>query len=586
MAVGNTQLQSALGTLGQAFSPQRLGLLLGIAAAAAAIFGMWLWTHTPDYRVLFANLSDRDGGAVVAALQQMNVPYKFADGGGAILVPANQVHDTRLRLAGQGLPRGSLVGFELMENARLGTSQFMEQINYQRALEGELARSIQSIAAVESARVHLAMAKPSVFVREQQKPTASVILNLRGGRTLDAPQVSAIVHLVSSSVPDLAVSRVTVLDQEGTLLSAQSEGGAYGTLDAVQLKYVRDLEAGYVKRIESILAPIVGSANVRAQVSADVDFTQVKWAEETYKPNQVPTSSAIRSQQTSESNNPAGAQGSGVPGALSNQPPAPASAPIVGDAAPTPASRAATAAAATAASATASAAAAATAATAAAAAAAAKDGKLTPVLANPAAAADPLLQTSSTRRDATTNYEVDRTIRHVRQPVGTVRRVSAAVVINYRKQTGADRKVAFRPLSEDEMTQINAIVKETIGFTQARGDSLNVMNRQFTVPEQPEAVNTPVWKDPGSIDIALTIGRYVLFAAVALYLIFAVLRPMFRSLTALPAPPVLPPQALPDAGAAPGLGARSYENNLQAARLVAQQEPRLVANVVKNWMEQ
>src|SRR5262245_5238188 len=248
--------QAPVGGLAQVFTVQRLGLLLGIAAVAAAVFSMWLWTRTPDYRVLYANLSDRDGGSVVAALQQMNVPYQFAEGGSAILVPASQVHDTRLRLAGQGLPKGGLVGFELMENTKLGTSQFMEQVNYQRALEGELARSIQTLSSVQAARVHLALAKPSVFVREQPKSSASVILNLRAGRTLEAPQTEAIVHLVSSSVPDLPVSRVTVLDQNGVLLSSPPDPTAVrGGLDASPLNDVQELQASYARRLESILTP-------------------------------------------------------------------------------------------------------------------------------------------------------------------------------------------------------------------------------------------------------------------------------------------------------------------------------------------
>ncbi len=220
---------TALQTMQQLSGPggrQVVALMLAAATAVALAVGAWMWSQTPDYRVLFSNLSDRDGGAIIASLQQMNVPYKFAEGGGAILVPATQVHEVRLRLAGQGLPKGGLVGFELMENQKLGTSQFIEQVNYQRALEGELARSIQSLSAVGGARVHLAIPKPSVFVREQQKPSASVLLNLHPGRTLEPGQVSAIVHLVSSSVPDLPIKNVTVLDQNGNLLSAQNDAPA------------------------------------------------------------------------------------------------------------------------------------------------------------------------------------------------------------------------------------------------------------------------------------------------------------------------------------------------------------------------
>jgi len=198
---------------------QKTGLMIAVAAMVALLAGMWMWGQTPDYRVLYSNLSDRDGGAIIDALQQQNIPYKFSEGGGALLVPANYVHEMRLRLASQGLPKGSLAGFELMENQKFGTSQFLEQVNYQRALEGELGRSMQTLAAVQAARVHLALPKPSVFVKEQQKPSASVVLTLHPGRTLDSGQINGIIHLISSSVPDMSAKNVTVLDQSGSLLS-------------------------------------------------------------------------------------------------------------------------------------------------------------------------------------------------------------------------------------------------------------------------------------------------------------------------------------------------------------------------------
>ena len=248
MAVGSAQVQASRAqALGLLPLPQKFGVMVTLAAVVALLVGGWIWGQTPDYRVLYSNLSDRDGGAIINALQQMNVPYKFASGGGALLVPADQVHEIRLRLAGQGLPKGGLVGFELMETQKLGTSQFQEQINYQRALEGELARSIQSLSAVQAARVHLAISKPSVFVREQQKPSASVLLSLRPGRSLDSSQVSAIVHLVSSSIPDMPVKNVTVIDQNGNLLTSQD--GANSGLDPSQFKYRREVERSFVKRM-------------------------------------------------------------------------------------------------------------------------------------------------------------------------------------------------------------------------------------------------------------------------------------------------------------------------------------------------
>lgn len=526
-----------LTVLAQLPMQHKLSLMVIAATAIALIAGGWIWSQTPDYRVLYANMSDRDGGAIIAAIQQMNVPYKFVDGG-AIMVPADKVHEVRLRLAGQGLPRGGPSGFELMENPRFGTSQFLEQVNYQRALEGELARSIQSVSAVQTARVHLALSKPSVFVRQQQKPSASVMLNVYPGRTLEPAQVSAIVHLVSSSVPDLPVKNVTVIDQHGNLLS--SAAAAAPGLDPGQLKYVHELEQSYAKRVEAILVPIVGPGNVRAEVTADVDFSQVERAEEVYRPNGSNTEAAVRSQQTTEMSSTApSASAGGVPGALSNQPPANASAPVSGP---------------------------------------------------PAAASAPAAASTTAvnaRKDATVNYEVDKTIRHVRQPVGGIRRLSVAVVVNHRREVDAAGKVTRKPLGETEMAKITELVKEATGYSKERGDSVNVVNSPFTVIEPQVAPEVPFWKKPDVYLMAKEVGKNLLIAAVVIYVLLGVLRPLvMRMLTWRPAPPA---PADEDVVVAPGpkrmtAARRSYEQKMQVAQQLAQQEPKLVANVVKEWM--
>src|SRR6267143_1341422 len=278
-------------------SPRARALMvLSVAGVIAIVSSAWLWSSSPNYSVLFTNLSDRDGGAVIAQLAQMNVPYRNADGG-TILVPADKVHEARLKLASQGLPKGSIVGFEILEPQKFGLTQFQEQLNYQRGLEGELARSIQSLASVAGARVHLALPKNSGFLRDHQAPTASVLLQLHPGKTLDRAQVAGIVHLVASSVPELTTKNVSVVDQHGTLLASQSEG--QGSLDGEQLDYVSQIETATIKRIEDILEPILGRANVRAQVTADVDFSNVEQMDESYKPNQgTDTKATIRSQQS------------------------------------------------------------------------------------------------------------------------------------------------------------------------------------------------------------------------------------------------------------------------------------------------
>ncbi|MCX8004094.1 MAG: flagellar basal-body MS-ring/collar protein FliF [Burkholderiaceae bacterium] len=509
-------------------------LALGVAALVAIVVATWLWSAHPTYRVLFTNLSDRDGGAIVAQLAQMNVPYRTADGG-TILVPQEKVHEARLKLAAQGLPKGSVVGFEIMETQKFGVTQFQEQVNYQRALEGELARSVQSLAPVAAARVHLALPKQTGFLRDKQPPTASVLVQLHPGRTLDRAQVAGIVHLVSSSVPELHPKHVSVIDQHGNLLAAE-RGNAAG-LDAAQLDYVARIEADTIKRIEEILTPIVGRGNVRAQVTADVDFSQVENVAETYGPNQGTDKAAIRSQSTQESSTPGPATPQGVPGALSNQPPVPPTAPINGAAAPLNANA-------------------------------------------PGAAVG-----NSTRREAVTNFEVDKTVRHVRQASGQIRRLTAAVVVNYRP--GSDGKPV--PLSKEELASLTALAREAMGFSEQRGDSLNVVNAQFSTPELAAAEPLPPWQRPEAIALAKEVGKALLFLLLALIVVFGVVRPALRQLTAR-AQPAPAPAAAP-AGATPALpqpetagGGAEGPSPLEQVRQLAKNDPAAVANVVKAWV--
>jgi flagellar M-ring protein FliF len=532
-----------------------LGVL--VAVALAVIAALWMWSQQPEYRVLFANYSDRDGGAITASLDQMGVKYKFSEGGAAILVPSEQVHDVRLKLAAQGLPKGGNVGFELMENQKLGVSQFLEQVNYQRSLEGELARSIQSLGAVASARVHLALPKPSVFVREQQKPTASVLLTLQPSRALDPGQVSAIVHLVASSVPELTTSNVTVVDQNGTLLSAETNNNGRGKqLDQNQLKYVDQLQQGIVKQVESLITPLVGQGNVRAEATADVDFAQVDTAAEMYKPNSPPEPQAIRSQQSSESSTPGAAPAVGVPGALSNQPPnvnQPAQNGAAGAAGATPG---------------------------------------TP----PGGAASPA------RHDATTNFEVDKTVRYEQKPMGGVKRLTVGVVVNYRRTTDPKTgKVSAVPLPPAVLAQINELVKQAMGYSQARGDTMNVTNAPFEGVDKPvEAVAKVDWfRDPANLPFAINIGKYVAVVLVIGFLYLRIIAPLMRNalrrfdqMTEVPEIPdenELERQRLAMLEAEmqeehSAKLAKGYRSNLQMAKDLARDDPRVVANVVKTWV--
>ncbi|MEY3200980.1 MAG: hypothetical protein RIR70_530 [Pseudomonadota bacterium] len=455
---------------------KKLALAAGVMAAAAIIFSATQSVRgQSDWRVLFANVNERDGAAIIASLQQMNVPYRFTEGGGAIMVPGGVLHETRLKLAGQGLPKAGTIGFELLENQKLGTSQFVEQVNFQRGLEGELAKSIQGLAQVDRARVHLAIPKASAFVREQQHPSASVVLTMHPGRFLDEQQVVAITHLVSSSVPQLAPQAVTIVDSNGALLAPNPQRSAASGLDATQLKYVNEVESAFTKRIVTILEPIVGRDNVRAQVAVDVDFTQVELTEEKFRPNSPPNQAAIRSQQSLESNGGNTANG-GVPGALSNQPPANGLAPI--DAVPPPGG---------------------------------------------AGVSLPRLN-SNARKEQTTNYELDRAISHTKNGRGQVKRVSAAVIVNYRSVPDKDGNAKPQAFSTEEMEQINALVRDTMGFSKERGDSVSVANIPFN--PAPAAEELPIYKQPEVLDLAKEILKFGLLAIAIGVVVWGVIRPI------------------------------------------------------------
>ncbi|MBJ9119654.1 flagellar M-ring protein FliF [Citrobacter koseri] len=455
----------------------RIPLIVAGSAAVAIIVAMVLWAKAPDYRTLFSNLSDQDGGAIVTQLTQMNIPYRFTEGSGAIEVPADKVHELRLRLAQQGLPKGGAVGFELLDQEKFGISQFSEQVNYQRALEGELARTIETLGPVKRARVHLAMPKPSLFVREQKSPSASVTVNLEPGRALDEGQISAVVHLVSSAVAGLPPGNVTLVDQGGHLLT-QSNTSSRDLNDA-QLKYASDVEGRIQRRIESILSPIVGNGNVHAQVTAQLDFANKEQTEEQYRPNGDASQAVLRSRQLNESEQIGSGYPGGVPGALSNQP-APANAAPIST---PPANQ--------------------------------QNAQNTQTTNNTNSNVP-----RNTQRNETSNYEVDRTIRHTKLNVGDVQRLSVAVVVNYRALP--DGKPL--PLTTEQMKQIEDLTREAMGFSDKRGDTLNVVNSPFTATDDLGG-ELPFWKQQAFIEQLLSAGRWLLVLLVAWILWRKAVRP-------------------------------------------------------------
>jgi flagellar M-ring protein FliF len=536
---------------------QKLMLVAGIAAVVAVMVVFWLWSQKPDYRVLFSNFADKDGGAIVAELDKLNIPYKFSDGGSAIMIPADQVHQVRLKLAAQGLPKGGNIGFELLENQKFGVSQFVEQVNFQRGLEGELERSIQSISAVQAARIHLAIPKPSVFVREQQYPTASVLLNLHNGRRLDGQQVAAVVHLVASSVPNLSADHVTVVDQNGNLLSDNANKAKQNGLDPEQMAYVENMQGNIARRVESIITPIVGAKNVHAEASAEIDFSNTEQANESYKPNSKPEDMAVRSAQNHESQNSSGSNGA-VPGAVSNQPPGESTAPINAPGAQ-------------------------------------NGDENAPAAATPA-------PPQNTQKDTTTNYELDKTISYVQQAKGGIKRLHVAVVVNHIPVVDSTGKTTYRALNNAEKQQVSDLAMQAMGFNRERGDTISVVNTPFVGEAQEKLVEPPLWKDPVAIEYGKDALRFLAGVIVLMMIYKKLLKPLANKLTGADKKQLELVQgaaALPGAeGAAeedalvtlsgespalPGASSSALNLTLEAAKQVAKENPRMVANVVSNW---
>lgn len=512
---------------------RQVGLMFGLAASVALGMAVVLWSQEPSYSVLYANLGGKDASQVMDALQKQGVKYRLDEKTGALLVPSSAVHELRLKLANEGLPHSSASGLDILQQKQeFGTSQFLETARYQHALEGELARSVMTINSVEHARVHLALPKQTAFIRERQQPSASVLVSLYPGRILEETQVAAITHMVASSIPNLEPGRVTVVDQNGRLLSGKRPTNA--VVNQEQFEYTRKLEESYIARIENIIAPIVGTQGVRAQVSAEVDFTVTEQTQESYNPD-LP---ALRSEQTYEEKSTSeGAQG--IPGALSNTPPAATTVPAVAAGQPGGAATA---------------------------------------------------QSGRSLNRATKNYELDRTISHSKLATGQVRRLSVAVVVDDRQVVGADGEVVREARSAEEIERIAALVREAVGYNAQRGDTVNVINASFQTAQAVAALpEPPLWQQPWVMDA----GKLLLGALVVILLLFGVLRPLLRALATVKPPPapVAEHGMSEDRLTLGGPGSvmqlpqhNTYEDNIAMIRDMARQDPKHVAQVVKTWV--
>ncbi|MEM7467028.1 MAG: flagellar basal-body MS-ring/collar protein FliF [Pseudomonadota bacterium] len=546
---------------------RQAGLLIGIAASVALGAYVMLWARSPNYTLLYSDLGDRDITQIAEALDSSDIPYRVDPASGGVLVAASQIHDAKLQLATAGLPRGAGIGFELMQDdGGFGTSQFLERARYQRAIEGELSRSIAKIKNVRTARVHLGMPAETAFARSKREPSASVIVELYAGRRLEAEQVGAISHLVSASVPNLPADKVTIVDQNGNLLTAEDSNDEIA-LSGKRFDYNRRIEASYVQRVEAILMPYVGPDGVRAEVSADIDFTSSEQTRETFNPD-LP---AVRSERLLEEER-VGKGVAGVPGALTNEPPIASESPEVAE----------------------------------------SGGEQTEEVSTQAP--------GTSRKQTTRNYELDRTISHTKPSTGVLRRLSVAVVIRDKQAVveasaeataeesnqGTEEAAAASPaagFSDKEIAEMTQLVKDAIGFNVSRGDTVSLRAVEFLVPPEADPLpEPPIWQQPW----VWNIGKQVLGGIFALIVLFTVIRPAVKTLMKKPEPPmqlVANPDGTPrslesDAnaqaettqaaneggGEAKLLAPPGSDADVEQIQKFVQDQPKVSAQIVKGWV--
>lgn len=517
---------------------RQLGLLIGLAASIALGVAIVLWMKTPNFTALPGQISSETMSDVINVLERNNIRFNVDATSGTVMVDSAKINEAKLKLAAENLSPTSGYGFEIIEKDQgFGTSSFLQTARYQRALEGELARTIASMRSIQSARVHLAVPKESAFIRNKREVSASVFIKMVPGHSIEKSQIAAITNLVASSITSLKSSQVTIVDDKGKLLSGAESEDMMG-LTTTQLNYTRNLEKTYVDRVERMLNPIVGEGNVRAQITADIDYTQIESTQESFNPD-LP---AVRSEQSSEEKTQGATQG-GIPGALTNEPPANANAP--------------------------------------------QQANQQGVTAQQGSAR------SSVR--TTKNYELDKTISHTRNRSGNIRRLSVAVVLDNKisvaAKDGADEKRI--PYTQQELDRITSLVKETVGFNAIRGDTVNVINVPFTKIEVESLPEEAFYEKPWVWDI----GKQLLGVLAVLFMIFGILKPVMKNLAIRP--PVtkiisetgeeLDEDQLSLSGANNQkrlAKIANYEENLQLAQSLAAQEPKRVVQVVKNWMNE
>lgn len=520
-------------------------IAVAIAATISAMIGFGFWSMSPGYGVAFSNVTGKDGGAIIAALEQMNVQYKVSEGGATILVAADQVPQVRLKLAAMGLPKSTNTGYELLENQKFGVSQFVEQANFQRAIIGELERSIQSINSIDQAKVMIGLPKQTVFVRDQQKPTASVMLKLHSGRGLTEHQVNAIVHLVATSIADLHPTNISVVDQTGTLLWDPAKKYGTGQIDTSQLRHINEVQNQIVKRIETLLIPIAGEKNIRAQATVEIDFSNSEQAEEIYKPNKD-NNTAVRNQQINETPNVNPSSAMGVPGSASNLP-----------------------------------------------------GPQTQVSVNniavPQISDANQAPTTSAVRNSVTSFEIDKTLRYSQKGVGSIKRLSVAVVLNNKRSVDSSGKADEQSWTESEISKVTALTRDAMGYSSTRGDTLTVINMPFVANLEVVQRDSETWKLPPWFDSIKNMSKLLIDLIIFIAIYRLVLRPLIRRyVTNKQFDSLIEPSSSSGSSTIvadttnrtqiENISKTGYETELDKAKMLAKDDPKIVANIISSWL--
>ena len=514
---------------------RQLGLMVGLAVSVALGVTVAMWSQTPNYSMLYGDLSIKDLTQVTKSLESAGIDYKL-EGGNGVSVPADELNHARMKLSATSLSSRGVVGYELLDkNQGLGSNSFLMKARYQRALEGEIAQSLSKLNIVESARVHLAIPKQSAFARKSSKPAASVVVLIAPGWVIDDAQTASLVNIVASSVPGLSAEQVTVVDGNGRLLTSKGDRSDM-LLSSTQFDYTRKLEDRYVKRIIDIISPMSGNGGVRAQVVADIDFTTIEETRESYVPDQK----VVRSEQLFEQNTNQ-PDTAGIPGALTNQPP--------------------------------------------------PGGTI-----NAAESIQNVLTGSANSSSrAVRNYEIDKTISHTRQSPVELKRLSVAVVIDYRTTVSKKGKKKREPIVEEEMQRLTKLIKEAVGFNETRGDTINIVNTAFQLPEEvkplPEA---PIWEQAWALGLA----KQLLGGLVVLLIAFGILRPMLSNLATQGETPAGQYAGLPQGAQGehllPGEDQLTLSNQqppngqqlMDVASSMVKEDPKRVAQVLNTWVEQ